>query len=753
MLSEEERLQLHQLRLLEWAEQRDEDAQRRDGERTRQAVEAEEERAEYAPGGLPAQWSLLGGLELRPWQRAASDAWFEAGRRGTIKVVTGAGKTLVALAVAERLQHQDPELRTVIVVPTIVLMEQWYEALTRQSNLSPETIGRLGGGHKDDLMGERRILITVLASARKQLPAIVRRAGVADHLLLVVDESHRAGAPEMSAVLETERAHSLGLSATPERGEGETAEDESERLWDELGGIVFEMSFADAIRDGILPPFEIHHFGLPLNPAEVQQYAALTRSLSDTRRELTSMSPRARKAGGGEGLLTWARRVASRPSGEVSTLAARYVNDTTRRKQLLYKAESRTAATLSLVREALAQREDSRVILFHESIDEVVELYELLMRGGTPAVMEHSDLSRGLRESSLELFRSGIAQVIVSARSLIEGFNVPEADLGIVVASSTSPRQRIQSIGRVLRKHRDATGEHKTSRICVLYMRDTVDEAIYEKQDWDRLIGLERNRYFNWDPPAEPVEQDASPREAIPTDEEIDIAAFAEGDLYPGRYRGAEFSTDRLGNVSDLDGRIALNPQEVPAVVEKLRGSPGRFRVTPRRNVILVRVPAAEAEERLEQLRLLADSRGEQMRLGRSEADWVTLFGGILSEPFAFPSGDGDSRELDVGALEPGDEYRGPIEPASEYRFRQRSGGLIARRVRGGEVFARGAEAERLVGLLHDLSRTGTPITRFYVNKLGHAFWRQAGAAHFIAALNGELEFPTGTRDRGRRSS
>src|SRR5688572_19618993 len=110
----------------------------------------------------------------------------------------------------------------------------------------------------------------------------------------------------MSAVLETPRAYSLGLSATPERT-GEVDDTSTQRLWEELGGVVYEMTFADAIAQGILPPFEIHHYGLSLTPVEAQRYSALTRTLQDMRRELTGMSSTARKAGGAEGLLAWAR--------------------------------------------------------------------------------------------------------------------------------------------------------------------------------------------------------------------------------------------------------------------------------------------------------------------------------------------------------------------------------------------------------------------------------------------------------------
>ena len=116
------------------------------------------------------------------------------------------------------------------------------------------------------------------------------------------------------------------------------------------------------------------------------------------------------------------------------------------------------------------------MILFHESIDEVVSLFELLARDELPVVMEHSELPGELREASLDLFRNGMAQVIVSARSLIEGFDVPEADLGIIVASSSSPRQRIQSIGRVLRKPRSdepVTRRPHGSACCMSGTRST----------------------------------------------------------------------------------------------------------------------------------------------------------------------------------------------------------------------------------------------------------------------------------------
>ena len=708
-LSPDERLMLHQLRLVNWAE----------AHSKHDAPTSPDPLLDGAQGRpMPLLWILTNSIELAAWQRSARDSWFAAGRRGTLKVVTGAGKTFAALAIMEQLQREDPNLRVAIVVPTIVLMNQWIEVLRTRSNLPESSLARIGGGHSDDFDQTRRVMVTVLASARKELPAIVRSREIGDHLLLIVDECHRAGAPEMSAVLKTPRRYSLGLSATPERddiAEEGVADYGTSTLGLEIGPIVYEMTFAEATELGILPPFELHHLGLSLSPTEAVRYEALSRSISEARRELRSASPSARKLNGDQ-LLAWARRVSARGQSSVTGLAYRFVNDTSRRKLLLYHAESRVTATRNLVRHALESRLSARVILFHESITEVVALFGYLRDDGFPVVMEHSELPQDLREQTLDLFRSGVASVIVSARSLIEGFNVPETDLGIIVASSSSPRQRIQSIGRVLRTYRDCAGGEKSSRVCVLYVRDSVDEQIYERENWDELMGLDRNRYFRWDPPDAPVELPGPPRSAIPTEERIDLGSLSVGDTYPGHYEGSEFSTDSHGNVANDLGHVTVNPQGIPAVVKCLKGNPGRFRVTSRKRAILVRVQT--------------DTGG-----------WETLYGGTLTKPFKFDIAETVPSGLDVARLGPGDPYPGPIQPAEEFRFRQRMGGVVGKRVRGGVAFAHGPNADRIVAILKDVRQGLTPVSKIYINQLNHAFWREEGVPRFIVALDGKIEF------------
>jgi superfamily II DNA or RNA helicase len=55
------------------------------------------------------------------------------------------------------------------------------------------------------------------------------------------------------------------------------------------------------------------------------------------------------------------------------------------------------------------------------------------------------------RKATLTAFRSGAYTKIVTGRVLNEGVDVPDANVAIVVSGSSTPREYIQRLGRVLR--------------------------------------------------------------------------------------------------------------------------------------------------------------------------------------------------------------------------------------------------------------------------------------------------------------
>lgn len=720
LFGDEEALDLHQLRLLEWMVTT---GRKRFVDDPQPAIACESV-------VIPEIWKLTKGVEPHPWQHECVSKWRKKKGRGTVKVVTGGGKTLLALFIAELLQNtEDNQLHLVIIVPTIVLMHQWYDAILEHGNLPPEAIGRLGGGYDEGFSDGKRILISVLASASERLPKLVKEANVEGHLMLVADECHRAGAKEMSKALKTKCRWSLGLSATPERDDDDDAGYNKSLLGKRLGPIIYEFSLADALREGLVPKFTINHYGLNMTGDERQRYEALSRSITDSMSQL-----KAQRDGRSDGdFFSWARAVASRNQGDVSTIAMRFVSDVAKRRGLLNHLEARREAVIRLIEQEFRINPEARVILFHESITEVMDLFACLRGRGLKVIAEHSELPASYRETGLDHFRKGIARIIVSARSLIEGFNVPAVDVGIIVASSGSVRQRIQSLGRMLRRHRGLGGEEKTSCIHVLYAAHSSEEKIYSKVDWYEATGVDSNKFYLWDLETEPRSQDGPPRTPLPPEEHIVSDSLEAGSIYPGQYEGAELSCDSQRNVTNADGHYAVDTADLAEAVLKIKGSAGRFRVTPKRHFVLVRIPSGE--------------------------EWETLYVTQLAKPLHFdvPGPKAGSREEAVkwaSGARTGDHYPFSGIPLIDdgLRFKQKSGGVISKRVRGGEVFARigekaenackGADAMRLVATIKELLKVGKRVGRIEINEARHVLYREGGQLLFISALQEGLEFP-----------
>lgn len=74
---------------------------------------------------LPKSMSFGQNYELYDFQREAVDKWIKLGvMRGTIILPTGGGKSVLAIDIIRRMQ-----VSVLIVVPTLVLFEQWKEKI------------------------------------------------------------------------------------------------------------------------------------------------------------------------------------------------------------------------------------------------------------------------------------------------------------------------------------------------------------------------------------------------------------------------------------------------------------------------------------------------------------------------------------------------------------------------------------------------------------------------------------------------
>src|ERR1051325_5402303 len=163
-------------------------------------------------------------VEPRPYQKEALAEWQRNGRRGVVILPTGAGKTFLAQMAIEITGRS-----TLVIVPTIDLMNQWYDLLL--SSFEAE-IGLIGGGYFET----GAIVITTYASAFRFMERMGNQFG-----LIIFDECHHLPGSVYRYAAELAIApFRLGLTATPER------EDGADALLEELiGPIVFKKQAQD----------------------------------------------------------------------------------------------------------------------------------------------------------------------------------------------------------------------------------------------------------------------------------------------------------------------------------------------------------------------------------------------------------------------------------------------------------------------------------------------------------------------------
>jgi hypothetical protein len=476
----------------------------------------------------------------------------------------------------------------------------------------------------------------------------------------------------------------------------------------ELGPVIFEMNYAEAIARGVLPPFKIIHYGLFLRPEEELRYGRMSRELGDLRGSLERHGRR------GLELIRWCRSRGAAGNAQ----AARLLGLTAERKRLLYGMSERGAAVRRILDDALARNPECKAILFHESISEVMAIFHALRRAGHRVVAEHSEFPDALRAESLRLFRSGAARIIVSARSLIEGFNVPSADLGIVVAASASVRQRVQTLGRLLRKGAASSGQEKQAALYVLYAHDTVDELIYEKTDWAQFVGADRNEYFVWRTIADtsPLLQAGPPRSPQAEEEAVDPATLTPGDIYPANPdQGKLYTVDSQWTVRSEGGDLIQPSAQLKAILSSHRKALGKFRVTPKNLLVL--------------------------KLEKGEAGWHGLYLGRLDAPLE-PADVSESETPLQASYAPGDAYPLGNVKGLPFSVLTRDPRLIALKVRGGVRFVRPlaeiADAEKrrktasLQERLKKLKSEGRGINRLTVTPEGHVVYVFDGAGYYL---------------------
>jgi len=374
--------------------------------------------------------------EITPYrhQQLALQAWKQAGRRGVVVLPTGAGKTLVA-----QLAMRDTPRSTLICVPTLDLMHQWYSGL--KAAFPDMEVGLLGGGSKD----ETPLLISTYDSAAIHAEQLAGR-----YALQVFDEAHHLPSDFHRSVAELGLApYRLGLTATPKRSDGREL-----HLDDLVGPVVYQCAPED-LAGGSLADYREVIIKIKLSPAEQRHYDDLIQTRNDFLRRSGI------KLGSLEGWRQFILHSGS-PQGRVAMRAHREA------RSLAYGTEGK----LRVLEEVLANHPEERTLIF---TDDNRTVYTVSRDFLIPAITHKTPVKE--RHKLLEKFREGSYRVLVTSRVLNEGVDVPEASVAIVLSGTATEREHIQRLGRILRK-----AEGKNAVLYEVVTEGTSEERVSQQR-------------------------------------------------------------------------------------------------------------------------------------------------------------------------------------------------------------------------------------------------------------------------------
>ena len=379
-------------------------------------------------------WPLRTSRDPFPHQTEALKTWWDSGGRGVVVLPTGTGKTFLAILAIHKTGR--PAL---VVTPTIDLLNQWYGELSVAFGVP---VGAVGGGNHEF----QPLTVTTYDSAYIHLDRWGGRFG-----LLVFDECHHLPGPSyLSAATGSIAPYRLGLTATPERTDGQEA-----LLASLIGPIVYRREIKELAGD-FLAEYRAVRLYVELSPEEEARYTAAREQYRGF------VADHGISMGGAHGWQRFIQETCRSKEGRAAFQAYR------EQRRLSLAAP----AKLEVLQGLLDRHRRDRILIFtHDN----ATVYQIARRFLVPAITHQTKAKE--RRHILECFQSGDYPVVVTSRVLNEGVDVPAANVGVVLSGSGTVREHVQRLGRLLRKY----GE-KQALLYEVVTRGTAEEFTSERR-------------------------------------------------------------------------------------------------------------------------------------------------------------------------------------------------------------------------------------------------------------------------------
>jgi len=371
-----------------------------------------------------------------PHQKEALAAWMAAGRKGVVVLPTASGKTYLA-----QLAMQATPRHTLITVPTLDLMHQWYAQLL--ATFPDAEIGLLGGGSRD----KSPILVATYDSAAIHAESLGNRYG-----LLICDECHHLPSDFNRVIAEYAIApYRLGLTATPDRSDGRHADLETL-----LGAIVYYRTAAE-LAGQALAPYGVVQIKVELSQAERDRYEHLIQTRN------TFLQNSNIWLGSLDGWQRFVRLSAQSQAGRRAMLAHREA------RAIALSTEGK----LRVLADLLAQHYPEQTLIFTNDNATVYRISQTFL---IPTLTHQTPVKE--RHEILQKFREGEYKILAASHVLNEGVDVPEASIAILLSGTGSTREYVQRLGRVLRRG----NSQKQAILYEVIAEETTEEGVSRRR-------------------------------------------------------------------------------------------------------------------------------------------------------------------------------------------------------------------------------------------------------------------------------
>jgi superfamily II DNA or RNA helicase len=393
---------------------------------------------------------------LKPDQIKAVQAWVNNQYRGSIIYGSGTGKTEIAFECAKRRaelkkginSYSAKALNILLLVPRIVLVDQNYDRLVRYG-ISPEKIGRYFGEEKQI----NEITIATYHSALANLE-VIRKAE-----MVIFDEVHLARGA-FSKIFDAAKDDDsngkkalLGLTATIDENDPRNASILT------LLSPVRKYLIKDAVLDKRLARPIVRPIKVSLTEEEQELYDRYSTKIRNISRRFKRYDAKDMMALMQQtGFPRWQAR-------------AWFVN-VKKRKQLLASAYNKLNAAVELIEKEHAGQ---KVMVFSETLESVRVLKNLLKARRIDSALIDSSTASYRRQKLLSEWGKRF-HALLSVHTLEIGYDVPEARVEIILATTSNMNQIVQRIGRVIRK---VQGKD-SALIYLIYVSDTRDYNVLE---------------------------------------------------------------------------------------------------------------------------------------------------------------------------------------------------------------------------------------------------------------------------------